>query len=159
MRKAGARLFHTGASVPFYFAVSAGSAAPDRVGPNSWPAPLERTARTDHYLSGALRCARAAWAARPPLPDLFAQGHTPLGHASMRCFGHAAVMAVLARLDAALAPERHVAALDRRSPFDETYAIQVEILRRLRNGGQQTVRVEHVHENDGGQAVIGNVSD
>jgi hypothetical protein len=37
------------------------------------------------------------------------------------------------------------------------YATQVEILRRMRNGGQQFVRVEHVHVNDGGQAVIGNV--
>ena len=38
------------------------------------------------------------------------------------------------------------------------YATQVEALRRLRNGGSQTVRVEHVHVNDGGQAIIGNVS-
>ena len=37
------------------------------------------------------------------------------------------------------------------------YATQVEVLRRLRSGGQQLVRVEHVHVNDGGQAVIGNV--
>jgi hypothetical protein len=37
------------------------------------------------------------------------------------------------------------------------YAIQVEILRRMRNGGQQFVRVEHVHVNDGGQAVVGNL--
>jgi hypothetical protein len=37
------------------------------------------------------------------------------------------------------------------------YATQVEVLRRLRNGGQQFVRVEHVHINDGGRAVIGNV--
>jgi hypothetical protein len=37
------------------------------------------------------------------------------------------------------------------------YATQVEVLRRLRNGGQQFVHVEHVHVNDGGQAVIGNV--
>ena len=29
----------------------------------------------------------------------------------------------------------------------------------LRNGGQQFVRVEHVHVNDGGQAVIGNVKE
>ena len=36
-------------------------------------------------------------------------------------------------------------------------ATQVEVLRRLRSGGQQFVRVEHVHVNDGGQAVIGNV--
>jgi hypothetical protein len=37
------------------------------------------------------------------------------------------------------------------------YATQVEALRRLRNGGSQTVRVEHVHVNEGGQALIGNV--
>jgi hypothetical protein len=39
----------------------------------------------------------------------------------------------------------------------KAYATQVEVLRRLRSGGQQFVRVEHVHVNDGGQAVIGNV--
>ena len=39
---------------------------------------------------------------------------------------------------------------------NEDYATQVEVLRRLRNGGQQFVRVEHVHINDGGQAIIGN---
>ena len=71
---------------------------------------------------------------------------------------HAAVMAVLARLDAALAPERHVAAFGSTAAcLMRAYAIQVEILRRLRNSGQQHVRVEHVYVNDGGQAVIGNV--
>ena len=34
------------------------------------------------------------------------------------------------------------------------YATQVEALRRLRHGGSQTLRVEHVHVNEGGQAVI-----
>ncbi len=38
------------------------------------------------------------------------------------------------------------------------YATQVEALRRLRHGGSQTLRVEHVHVNEGGQAVIGNVN-
>ena len=37
------------------------------------------------------------------------------------------------------------------------YATQVETLRRLRNGNFQIVRVEHVHVNEGGQAIIGNV--
>jgi hypothetical protein len=37
------------------------------------------------------------------------------------------------------------------------YATHVEVLRRLRHGGQQVVRVEHVHVNDGGQAIVGNV--
>jgi hypothetical protein len=36
------------------------------------------------------------------------------------------------------------------------YAAQVEALLRLRNGGSQIVRVEHVHVHEGGQAVIGN---
>jgi hypothetical protein len=39
-----------------------------------------------------------------------------------------------------------------------TYAIQVETLRRLRNGGSQFVRVEHVHVNEGGQAVVGTLA-
>ena len=38
------------------------------------------------------------------------------------------------------------------------YATQVEALRRLRHGGSQTLRVEHVHANEGGQVLIGNVS-
>ena len=38
------------------------------------------------------------------------------------------------------------------------YPTQVEALRRLRNGGSQTVRIEHVYVNEGGQALIGNVN-
>jgi hypothetical protein len=69
-----------------------------------------------------------------------------------------AAMAVLAKLDAAFATERHVVAFGSAAArLMRAYATQVEVLRRLRNGGQQFVRVEHVHVNDGGQAVIGNV--
>ena len=39
----------------------------------------------------------------------------------------------------------------------KVFTMQVEVLRRLRHGGHQFVRVEHVHVNDGGQAVIGNL--
>lgn len=38
-----------------------------------------------------------------------------------------------------------------------TYAAQVEALRKHRNGGEQTVRVEHVTVEAGGQAIVGNV--
>ena len=38
-----------------------------------------------------------------------------------------------------------------------TYAAQVEALRKHRNGGSQTVRVEHVTIEAGAQAVVGNV--
>jgi hypothetical protein len=71
---------------------------------------------------------------------------------------HTAAMAVLAKLDAAFATERRVAAFGSAAArLMRAYATQVDVLRRLRNGGQQFVRVEHVHVNDGGQAVIGNV--
>jgi hypothetical protein len=71
---------------------------------------------------------------------------------------HTAAMAVLARLDAAFANEQRVAAFGSAAArLMRAYAAQIEVLRRLRNGGQQFVRVEHVHVNDGGQAVVGNV--
>ena len=39
-----------------------------------------------------------------------------------------------------------------------TFAVQVEALKRYRSGGEQTVRVEHVTVNEGGQAIVGNVA-
>jgi hypothetical protein len=73
-------------------------------------------------------------------------------------FTHTAAMAILAKLDVAFATERRVAAFGSAAArLLRAYAMQVEVLRRLRNGGQQFVRVEHVHVSDGGQAVIGNV--
>jgi hypothetical protein len=79
-------------------------------------------------------------------------------HAVQMACTHTAAMAVLARLDAALGSEQRVAAFGSAAArLMRTYAAQVEVLRRLRTGGQQFVRVEHVHVNDGGQAVIGNV--
>ncbi len=39
-----------------------------------------------------------------------------------------------------------------------TYAAQVETLRKHRNGGKQTVRVERVNVESGGQAVVGDVT-
>ena len=71
---------------------------------------------------------------------------------------HTAAMAVLAKLDVAFATEQRIAAFGSAAArLLKAYAMQVEVLRRLRNGGQQFVRVEHVQINDGGQAVIGNV--
>ena len=71
---------------------------------------------------------------------------------------HTAAMAILAKLDSGFGTERRIAAFGSAAArLLKAYAMQVEILRRLRNGGQQFVRVEHVHINDGGKAIIGNV--
>ena len=73
---------------------------------------------------------------------------------------HTAAMAVLAKMDAGFGTEQRVAAFGSTAArLMKAYAMQMEVLRRLRSGGQQVVRVEHVHVNDGGQAVIGNVKE
>src|SRR4029077_3601172 len=71
---------------------------------------------------------------------------------------HTAAMAVLAKLDSGFGTERRIAAFGSAAArLMRAYAMQMEVLRRLRTGGQQFVRVEHVHVNDGGQALIANV--
>ena len=72
---------------------------------------------------------------------------------------HAAAMAVLASLARTHGVARNVAAAaSAAGRLLRAYAVQVEALRRLRHGGSQFVRVEHVHVNEGGQAVIGPVA-
>ena len=71
---------------------------------------------------------------------------------------HAAAMSVLARFRGCGGTERHVVALATAAArLTRACSVQVETLRRLRHGGDQYVRVEHVHVNDGGQAIVGNV--
>jgi hypothetical protein len=72
---------------------------------------------------------------------------------------HAATMSALARFRGGGGSERRVVALATAAArLMRAYPVHVETLRRLRHGGDQYVRVEHVHVNDGGQAVIGNVN-
>ena len=39
-----------------------------------------------------------------------------------------------------------------------TFTAQIEALKRYRTGGEQRMTVEHVTVNEGGQAIVGNVS-
>jgi hypothetical protein len=69
-----------------------------------------------------------------------------------------AAMALLARLQDGYPTERRTSLFATAAArLFRVYVSQVEALRRIRNGGSQFVRVEHVHVNEGGQAVIGNV--
>jgi hypothetical protein len=71
---------------------------------------------------------------------------------------HMAVMSILDRFDGGFRGEKRTALFGSAAArLSRTYLMQVEQLRRLRQGGSQFVRVEHVHVNEGGQAVIGNV--
>ena len=71
---------------------------------------------------------------------------------------HAASMAVLSRLGGGHGGDRHVAMMAAAaSKLLRAYALQVETFRRLRAGGSQFMRIEHVHIEANAQAVIGNV--
>ena len=72
---------------------------------------------------------------------------------------HIAAMGVLARFEGVFHMERRTAVFSSASTkLMRTYVSQVEALRRLRQGGSQLVRVEHVHVHEGAQAIIGNVT-
>ena len=71
---------------------------------------------------------------------------------------HTAALAILARFSGGGGSERRVVALaSAAARLMRAYSGQVETLRRLRHGGDQHVRVEHIHINEGAQAVIGSV--
>jgi hypothetical protein len=71
---------------------------------------------------------------------------------------HAVAMAVLSRAGGASGGNRHVAMMAAAATkLLRAYAVQVETLRRLRAGGSQYMRIEHVHLEPGAQAIIGNV--
>jgi hypothetical protein len=72
---------------------------------------------------------------------------------------HAVTMALLDRLGGGIATDRNLAIKAAAiAKLLRAFATHAETLRRLKNGNGQVVRVEHVHVNEGGQAVIGNVS-
>jgi hypothetical protein len=71
---------------------------------------------------------------------------------------HTAAMTALAAFASAPGYDRSVIQkASAASRLLRAYTAQVETLHRLRHGGSQFVRVEHVQVNEGGQAVIGNV--
>lgn len=70
---------------------------------------------------------------------------------------HQAAMASLGKAVQAGVPEVAEAMGNLANKLMRTYTMQVEALAKLRRGGEQTVRVEHVHVYDGGQAIVGSV--
>jgi hypothetical protein len=47
--------------------------------------------------------------------------------------------------------------INRMAKLMRTFTTQMEALQRYRGKGQQTIQVQHVQVNEGGQAVVGNV--
>lgn len=75
----------------------------------------------------------------------------------MACL-HCATMGVFWGYSAGFGGERSIAAgAGALAKLTRAFATQVEVYRRLHNGGSQLVRVEHIHINEGGQANIGQI--
>ncbi len=71
---------------------------------------------------------------------------------------HEAAMKMLARTNQADMDEAVQNYSSAAVKLMRTYTMQLEALAKLRRGGEQTVRVEHVHVHPGGQAIVGNVT-
>jgi hypothetical protein len=48
--------------------------------------------------------------------------------------------------------------INRSTKLMRTFTAQLDTLQKYRNKGQQTIQVQHVTVNDGGQAIVGNVA-
>ena len=70
---------------------------------------------------------------------------------------HEAAMTCLARLAHAGTTQTLDITQNAANKLMRTFVMQAEALSKLRRGGEQTVRVEHVHVYQGGQAIVGNV--
>jgi len=54
-------------------------------------------------------------------------------------------------------PDAVNANVNRVTKLMRTFTAQVETLKKYRTGGKQTIQVQHVNVNEGGQAVVGNI--
>lgn len=78
--------------------------------------------------------------------------------ASQMAATHNAVMTFARRLNHVDNIQQQDSAERAFNKLGRTFAAQVEALKRYRSSGDQTMRVEHVTVNEGGQAIVGNVS-
>jgi hypothetical protein len=72
---------------------------------------------------------------------------------------HMVAMAVMARIGGAGGgPHRLPGLASATAKLIRAYCTTVETRRRLRGGGDQNIRVEHVHVHEGGQAIVGAIT-
>jgi len=72
---------------------------------------------------------------------------------------HMVAMAVMSRIGGAGGgPQRLPGLASATAKLVRAYCTQVETYRRLRSGGEQNIRVEHVHVHEGGQAIVGAIT-
>ena len=70
---------------------------------------------------------------------------------------HNAGMTLLTRSLTASSSDESTILARRANDLLKTFTLQMQTLHRTRHGGQHRMRIEHVHINEGGQAVIGSI--
>jgi hypothetical protein len=72
---------------------------------------------------------------------------------------HMVAMVMMARIGGGHGGDRRLPILaSAAAKLMRAHCMQVETFRRLRGGGDQNIRVEHVHVHEGGQAIVGAVN-
>ena len=71
---------------------------------------------------------------------------------------HNATMVAACRLNHVSTIPQQDSASNMLNKLARTFASQVDALKKYRSAGEQTIKVQHVTVNDGGQAIVGNVS-
>jgi hypothetical protein len=72
---------------------------------------------------------------------------------------HMVAMVMMARIGGGHGGDHRLPALaSAAAKLMRAHCLQVETYRRLRGGGEQNIRVEHVHVHEGGQAIVGAVN-
>jgi hypothetical protein len=77
--------------------------------------------------------------------------------AQMTAIHNASMTAARQLIDARGVVEQD-AASNRFNKLARTYAAQMEALKKYRSAGEQTIKVQHVVVNEGGQAIVGNIA-
>ncbi len=72
---------------------------------------------------------------------------------------HTQLMKLIGKSSNTMSPDVQQSYINLSMRLARVFTTQAETLRRIRQNGQQTISVQHVHlNNEGGQAIIGNVS-
>jgi hypothetical protein len=77
--------------------------------------------------------------------------------AAQMAVAHLATMTFARRLAHVDTIQQQDSAQNALNKLMRTFTNQMETLKRYRSNAQQTVKVEHVHVHEGGQAIVGNV--
>ena len=105
-----------------------------------------------------LRAKRKCCARPEPLRGINPRDETEALLAAQMAAIHNATMVAARRLNHVETIPQQDSASTMLNKLARTFASQVEALKKYRSGGEQTIKVQHVTVNDGGQAIVGNVS-